>query len=66
VAHVPAAFPLPHRIRPWLRSNGDNALKALEAELIGNRTVYLFGDRFRGSGQGVHDVHQNQGDPLGS
>ena len=53
------------RMRPWLTSNGDNALKALEVELVGGRKVYLFGERFT-SGQGVHDVHQNQGDPAGS
>lgn len=60
---LPVRWPL--RLRPWRQSNGDNALKALEAELIGNRRVYLFGERFT-SGQGVHDVHQNQGDPAGS
>lgn len=54
------------RIRPWLRSDGDNALSALEAELTGTRKVYLFGERFRDGGMGVHDVHQNQGDPAGS
>ena len=53
------------RIRPWLRSDGNNALLALEKELVGNRKVYLFGERFS-SGQGVHDVHQNQGDPIDS
>jgi uncharacterized protein YukJ len=52
-------------IRPWLRSDGNNALTALEAELIANRKVYLFGERFT-TGQGVHNVHQNQGDPAGS
>jgi hypothetical protein len=53
------------RFRPWLRSDGDNALRALEAQLTGAPRVYIFGDRFA-SGQGVHDVHQNQGDPAGS
>jgi hypothetical protein len=53
------------RIQPWISSNGDNALTALEAELLANRKVYLFGERFT-SGNGVHDVHQNQGDPVGS
>jgi hypothetical protein len=60
---LPKAIPL--HIRPWLRSDGNNALTALEAELIGNRKVYLFGERFT-TGQGVHNVHQNQGDPAGS
>ena len=54
------------RFRPWLKSDGNNALLALEQELISNRKVYIFGERFSGGGQGVHDVHQNQGDPAGS
>jgi uncharacterized protein YukJ len=41
-------------------------LLALEAVLVGTPKVYLFGDRFGASDQGVHDVHQNQGDPAGS
>jgi hypothetical protein len=61
---LPVRIPL--RLRPWLRSDGDNALKALEAELTGARKVYVFGERFRDGGRGVHDVHQNQGDPAGS
>jgi hypothetical protein len=46
-----------------LTSDGNNALLALEAELIGQRKIYLFGELFSGADQGVHDVHQNQGDP---
>jgi len=53
------------RIHPWISSNGDNALSTLESELLADRKVYLFGERFT-SGNGVHDVHQNQGDPAGS
>jgi hypothetical protein len=68
-----AAWPSAHRLirplyrmRPWIRSDGNNALLALEAVLVGTPKVYLFGDRFGASDQGVHDVHQNQGDPAGS
>lgn len=57
--------PIRIRVRPWIRSDGDNALRALEAELTGTRRVYIFGERFN-TGQGVHDVHQNQGDPFGT
>jgi hypothetical protein len=60
---LPKAVPL--HIRPWLKSDGNNALTELEAELIGNRKVFLFGERFN-TGRGVHNVHQNQGDPAGS
>jgi Uncharacterized conserved protein (DUF2278) len=58
--------PIHVRVRPWTRSDGDNALRALEAELTGTRRVYIFGERFQHTGQGVHDVHQNQGDPAGT
>jgi Uncharacterized conserved protein (DUF2278) len=57
--------PVQIRVRPWTQSDGDNALRALEAELTGTRRVYIFGERFT-TGQGVHDVHQNQGDPPGT
>ena len=57
--------PLYH-LRPWIRSDGNNALFALEAVLVGTPKVYVFGDHFGGTSQGVHDVHQNQGDPAGS
>lgn len=53
-------------VRRWMPSDGDNALRALEAELTGTRRVYIFGERFEHTGQGVHDVHQNQGDPAGT
>jgi uncharacterized protein YukJ len=57
--------PIQIRVRRWTPSDGDNALRALEAELTGTRRVYIFGERFD-TGQGVHDVHQNQGDPAGT
>jgi Uncharacterized conserved protein (DUF2278) len=57
--------PVQIHARLWTRSDGDNALRALEAELTGTRRVYIFGERFD-TGQGVHDVHQNQGDPAGT
>jgi hypothetical protein len=60
---LPKSIPL--HLRAWMRSDGNNALTALEAELTGSRKVFLFGERFN-SGQGVHNVHQNQGDPVGS
>lgn len=59
---------LPSRRRsfPWLRSNGDDALDALDPHLRGATRIYLFGERYRDAGNGVHDVHMNQGDPAGS
>lgn len=59
---------LPHnRIRhfPWVSSNGDNALDVLEPRLHTSARIYVFGQKFS-NGLGVHDVHCNQGDPIGS
>ncbi len=50
---------------PWIDSDGDNALDALEPHLRAATRVYLFGDRYE-DGDGVHDIHMNQGDPFGS
>jgi len=54
------------RAAPWIDSNGDNALDALAPHLDRAARIYLFGDRYRNDGKGVHDVHMNQGDPFGS
>ena len=62
--NVEAMIPWLPFLRPWIPSTGDNALSALEAELPASR-IYLFGDHYE-TGLGVHDVHMNQGDPLGS
>ncbi|KJY28025.1 MULTISPECIES: DUF2278 family protein [unclassified Streptomyces] len=59
---------LPNRpvaVYPWVASNGDNALDVLEPLLRSADRIYVFGQRFT-TGLGVHDVHLNQGDPLGS
>jgi Uncharacterized conserved protein (DUF2278) len=51
---------------PWIASNGDNALDALGRLLADTRRVHIYGERFEDGGDGVHDVHMNQGDPAGS
>ena len=53
---------LKRRSYPWQVSTGDNALSALEAMLPQATKIYVFGQRYS-SGQGVHNVHMNQGDP---
>ena len=53
------------RFFPWHSSNGDNALDALEPHCATSVRLYVFGQQYT-TGLGVHDVHQNQGDPLGS
>jgi uncharacterized protein YukJ len=52
-------------LRPrWILSTGDNALNALETQIIGSSRVFLFGAPYT-NGRGVHDIHLNQGDPVG-
>ncbi|MFG2820775.1 DUF2278 family protein [Kitasatospora sp. NPDC048365] len=52
------------RLFPWVSSDGDNALDVLEPHLHAASRLYVFGQAFD-TGLGVHDVHQNQGDPPG-
>jgi hypothetical protein len=49
---------------PWIDSSGDNALNALETQLLGSVRVFVFGAPYT-TGLGVHDIHMNQGDPPG-
>jgi hypothetical protein len=48
----------------WTESTGDNALNALETPLLGSVRVFVYGAP-DSSDLSVHDVHLNQGDPLG-
>jgi hypothetical protein len=50
---------------PWITSNGDNALDALEPHVMAASRLYVFGQHYTNP-DGVHDVHMNQGDPAGS
>lgn len=45
-------------------SSGDNALNALETQLLGSVRILVFGAP-ASSELSVHDIHLNQGDPLG-
>lgn len=49
---------------PWRRGTGIQALTDLEAIISNGVRFYVFGEPFT-SGLGVHNVHQNQGDPIG-
>src|SRR5262245_17609129 len=53
------------RGRHWRRGDHVAATNALEEILEIGRPVYVFGERFH-TGFGVHNIHQNQGDPIGS
>lgn len=50
---------------PWNNGTGIQALTDLEAILNQGVRFYVFGEPFT-TGLGVHNVHQNQGDPINS
>jgi uncharacterized protein YukJ len=50
---------------PWRRGTGIQALTDLESIISSGVRFYVFGEPFT-SGLGVHNIHQNQGDPIGS
>lgn len=49
---------------PWNAGSSDQALTDLEAVLAAPHRVMVLGEPFR-TGRGVHNIHQNQGDPIG-
>lgn len=53
------------RRAPWTKGSNLDAAGALEPLLAGNPSVVVFGEPFT-TGLGMHNVHQNQGDPAGT
>lgn len=51
--------------RTWKSGSHLDASQALESILRPGQPILVFGEPFR-SGLGMHNVHQNQGDPAGS
>lgn len=49
---------------PWNSGTGFQALTDLEGIINQGVRFYVFGEPFN-SGLGVHNIHQNQGDPVG-
>ena len=49
----------------WQHGTGQGAFRALEPLLRQCRRLFVFGEPFR-TGRGVHNIHQNQGDPASS
>lgn len=50
---------------PWVYGSSQHALQELEPLLLSARRLFVFGEPFR-VGLGVHNIHQNQGDPPNS
>lgn len=55
----------PNSRSQWKQGTSKDALFDLEPLLINSKKLYIFGEPFT-SGLGVHNIHQNQGDPYGS
>jgi Uncharacterized conserved protein (DUF2278) len=49
---------------PWNSGTGIQALTDLESIIAQGVRFYVFGEPFN-TGLGVHNIHQNQGDPVG-
>lgn len=49
---------------PWKSGTGIQALTDLETVIAQGVRFYVFGEPFS-TGLGVHNIHQNQGDPVG-
>ena len=56
---------LGRRIPSWRQGSNLDAASALEPLLAGNPRILIFGEPFD-EGFGMHNIHQNQGDPAGS
>ncbi|MGW7462847.1 DUF2278 family protein [Streptomyces sp. NPDC054797] len=51
--------------QPWTSGSNLDAALALEPILVVGRPILVFGEPFT-AGLGVHNIHQNQGDPYGT
>jgi len=51
---------------PWSQGSSVDALNVLEPLLNNAQRLFVYGEPFTYGGLGVHNIHQNQGDPLGS
>jgi uncharacterized protein YukJ len=49
----------------WWPENGEDVIKLMQYYLLNVKRIYIFGEPYT-SGLGVHNVHMNQGDPIGS
>ncbi|MFG2981137.1 DUF2278 family protein [Streptomyces sp. NPDC048258] len=56
---------LPKPSRHWESGSNLDAARALEPILVVGRPILVFGEPFT-AGLGMHNIHQNQGDPYGS
>lgn len=51
---------------PWIGGSSIDALNVFEPILSNAKRLFIFGEPFTYGGLGVHNIHQNQGDPIAS
>jgi uncharacterized protein DUF2278 len=51
---------------PWSSGSSIAALTVFEPLLADVKRIFIYGEPFTYGGLGVHNIHQNQGDPSGS
>jgi hypothetical protein len=57
--------PLMHD-QPWKSGRSTDALAELEPLIDASQRLFVFGEPFHDGTLGVHNIHQNQGDPPGT
>lgn len=50
----------------WKRENGTNVIQVMQSFLKEVKRVYIFGEPYDRGELGIHNVHMNQGDKIGS
>lgn len=50
----------------WRPENGANIIQLFEYYLLNVDKIYIFGEPYNDGSLGMHNVHMNQGDPVGS
>jgi hypothetical protein len=62
-ANVPFKILILEQSSFWKTGNNIDAIEQLESVLVQGNKVLILG-QFFDTGNGVHDIHQNQGDPI--
>lgn len=57
---------LEEMLNPWKQGTSIDALNDLEPLLQNPKRLFIFGEPFTRGGLGLHNIHQNQGDPVTS
>lgn len=50
----------------WWKENGTDVIQLMEYYLTHPHRIYIFGEPYNDGSLGMHNIHMNQGDPIGS